>query len=651
MSAFVLQLAVGGSNDGGRRGRQLLRGDRNMQEGEDLFQAAQDDEILYLVSDHLLAQLDENLEGEPIAVELEIDEKSERFARSGELVVTYRYVGNAVYAAGDDPSALPTTADLDREVLKAFNTPEGKRAFKNALEYSDDPILDEVVNMRATSASTPVVVEGSDLDPNQAKENENVGAVDGGASDDSSDENALSVGYIVLIAVAIFVTLSAIGFLAYRKYQKYQQNNANNDYINYQNKKKRKKDGKKAKKYDNFESQEGSEVSQSEDPINDLEIVGGETYPMSQDNSDADTASPAKQFDPETADTMPFDESPTEESPTAAAYDMTYFARSANQLMDQSGPADEETLKGLYSDSDSYFQSTVTPSETGAQDQTLNSIHSMDTLDNTFGFDGNESNVSHLLDLKKDGVISADELDSFLGLVDRSIADEPKAEEEEKEEEDEEDKIEEVAKNNAAAVSPEEVKDDSFDVSTASKFAEISMHIGDVMAEDSNNCSREEKPDVEDDHTDDNPGEEPNSEDVTQMRMTSLLDDDLTPKATASTPNTSDISTTDELYARIAELENKIINTESELAQDDNAKPVTPSESNSQPLPSPNAEEGGAVALKALSDDTLGIIEESRLKGTPPPSVTTEVVKEAKENTLLGKFLNEESEEEDDVFE
>ena len=57
MSSFVLQLAVGNSNDGGR-GRQLLRGDRNMQEEEDLFQAAQDDEILYLVSDHLLAQLD-----------------------------------------------------------------------------------------------------------------------------------------------------------------------------------------------------------------------------------------------------------------------------------------------------------------------------------------------------------------------------------------------------------------------------------------------------------------------------------------------------------------------------------------------------------------------------------------------------------------
>ena len=73
---------------------------------------------------------------------------------------------------------------------------------------------------------------------------------------------------------------------------------------------------------------------------------------------------------------------------------MTYFAQAANEMMsmDQSQsthvPVDDETLEGLYSDKDSYFQSTVDAggSARGHHRTRSESIHSLDTVDNTFGF-------------------------------------------------------------------------------------------------------------------------------------------------------------------------------------------------------------------------------------------------------------------------
>mmetsp|Transcript_24368 Transcript_24368/g.31220 ORF Transcript_24368/g.31220 Transcript_24368/m.31220 type:complete len:95 (+) Transcript_24368:2-286(+) len=54
-----------------------------------------------------------------------------------------------------------------------------------------------------------------------------------------------------------------------------------------------------------------------------------------------------------------------------------------------------------------------------------------------------------------------------------------------------------------------------------------------------------------------------------------------------------------------------------------------------------------------LSNQTLEMIEQTRLSGTPPPSegeVDGEMIRDAKENSLLGKLGDSDSEE-DTVFE
>ena len=149
----------------------------------------------------------------------------------------------------------------------------------------------------------------------------------------------------------------------------------------------------------------------------------------------------------------------------------------------------------------------------------------------------------------------------------------------------------------------------------------------------------------------------------------------------------ANISTTDELYARITELEKKILNTESRLAHDDEVRcrgtATTPARgetatgtSTSSP-PRPYDSEGqdavadgtaspvsvvagspsSSIRRGVFTDETLATIERTRLSGTPPPSeseVDNELIREAKETSLLGKSPGDDqtdSEEEGSAFE
>ena len=123
-----------------------------------------------------------------------------------------------------------------------------------------------------------------------------------------------------------------------------------------------------------------------------------------------------------------------------------------------------------------------------------------------------------------------------------------------------------------------------------------------------------------------------------------------------SAANTSDISTTDELFARIAELESKILNTESQLAQEESID-RTPLMTNAKSRVS-GTRNGAVVASSALQLDftetTLAMIEQRRLECTPPPSegeVNSAMIQEARDQALLGRYLDEtDSEEESTIF-
>ena len=123
-----------------------------------------------------------------------------------------------------------------------------------------------------------------------------------------------------------------------------------------------------------------------------------------------------------------------------------------------------------------------------------------------------------------------------------------------------------------------------------------------------------------------------------------------------SAANTSDISTTDELFARIAELESKILNTESQLAQEESIN-RTPLITNSKARTT-GTRNGAVVSSSALQLDftetTLAMIEQRRLECTPPPSeseVDSAMIQEARDQRLLGRYLDEtDSEEESTIF-
>jgi len=689
LSPFRLEFVVATDNNDEDRRRQL-RGDDLL-----LFQSAQDVELLSLVSTHLLTWFEMKLDGEPISVELGIDEKSsaqEIEGRGEKVMVSYNFIGYAVYAAaGDDSSFVPNTADLDEEVLDAFNSRKGKRLWMEALEDSEDDMLQRTVS---TDASTNSLVVGSGLDPSKAQENENDNLVDGSASEGSSG-STLAPPFVALIASAFAATFIIIGLLTHRKYKRYQQNNNSNDYHNYQNRKKKislGRNAKKLKQYDHFESPEGSVAShQSEYPICDLEIVGGDTLPASQ--SDGDPISPAgKQFNPND-ETVPYDEEDAN-NPAVAAYDMTYFSQAAHQMMDDDpsrsriDSLDDETLEGLYSDKDSYFGSTVVSASAGGggggHHRRGDSIHTLDSLDNTFGF-ANES-ILHLIDGIEDVMETSNETNSspveedsgddsgypslactdnrgHIGeiVLDKNVTAKGANTDDE-----------EVDTPVFEDTPPEEVtpenNDDSLKCRVDDSLSEAVISSDDhqdneeaVMLENTDDIVEEDGA-IEFDESPTNTSEKSTTDDELFARITEKTDNrseqDVPIEFDESSPtNTSEMSATDELFARIAELESKILNTESQLAQDESIKLPTPSKVEmEEPLstPLPSTTDSSSIQKGIFTEDTLGMIEQSRLTGTPPPSeseLDNEMIKEAKENTLLGKYLDDTDSEEESVFE
>lgn len=667
LSEFQVDFVAIESEDGPIRGRQL--------EGQDfLFQTSQDKQLLRLVSDRLYAQFAMSIEGgTPISVELGIDKKSQQDLGSGKVMVSYNYIGYTVYQRLRDDE-LPTTAELDAQVLNAFNTREGKRAFATSLHAStDDPLLLGIVNVIATSSSSSISTPVSSPDPIKAVDGGNVAppVIDG----TTGNSNGVTVSIVVLVTAILVLVIIVSGLFAFNKYRRYQENNAINDYVNYQNRKKSKKinlfdkTAKKLKMYTNFNSDDSA--------VSHLELVGGDTYPISQDNSDVDAGSPAKQFIPNDA-TLPYDEEAAKQNHnTIAAYDMAYFAQAASQMTEEDQSSHAGTLDGLYSDKDSYFQERSILDQHQQAHRLGDSVHSLDTLDqSTLGVQ-NES-ISHLIEdidkivekneqeLKKDhdgGPVREEELNQFLtdfvdevtgyktpetsmelcvadqvvghiGVVDEGDYEgEDDSDEEEGgdvisfdgvisrdnyEEEDDEEECSDVISIDGIIATKSE---DNYDGDTSE----------DVISIDGIISRRAD-----------------GTENAIVLAKVKEDDDDTSDGGSDDQRNTSDLSATDQLFLRIAELESKIVNTENQLAQDKNIQLISPP-TNSEEAPKDTSKLKGV-----FTDETLDKIEQSRLVGTPPPSegdVDTDIVKKAAENSLLGKYLDGSESEDESIFE
>lgn len=641
------------SNDGKRRN--LFRGGDTGRKLQSLFKPAQDAELLSLVSDHLLDQFTKDMVaggGKPMSVELGIDDKEEQSVRDGKLMVSYSYIGHAVYAITDNNNLLPTTAEVDSDVLNAFNSRQGKRAWLNAVQYSEDDVLQDIVNVIASD--NPIV------NVNQAVASDNeTDLVDTASS--VSKTTTVFTPIVAVIAVAFATTLLIIGFLTYRKYQKYKRSLANNNSLNLSYQSRKPKGGsdtnvKNRKRYDHFQSPEGSVVSPSEERL-DLEIVGGDTYPASQDYSDAGTTNgiAGRQLHPHD-DSSPYDEATPQN--TTSVSSMVYYSQVANQMCD-TNTVGEETLEGLYSDKDSYFQSTFAPSVNGQQlhGDGIHSLHSLDTLDNTFGFtsaqsmdalDNPEEKITHLIEGFEE-IIDRNERVSSSPAVYLPAALQSTCnignEENSRGQEDMPDT--EASPEEAAAFSPH-----NNIVPESNEVVDSSDHPNVVERRTSEEGNESIK-------TTSNTSEASDTDELF-ARITELENKMIQTETTLKTSTFDETDDSDELFSRITELENKMFRTESVLAsasKDEMDAVVATTHGTEQIDVSVSVPPNTSTHINTLegifTEETLVKIEENRLKCTPPPSegeVDNEIIKAAKENTLLGKFLDE-STDDDSVFE
>ena len=747
LSRFVIDYYYLLPNEKGRERRyRSLRGEKTV------FTTAMELELLNFVSDHLLERLEVGLDVQPTDVELlTVLNTLERIDIDGDSIASYKYAGNMMYQSVN----VITASILNSEVLKAFNGYPGKTAFLARLQSSEDKVLIGVTDVKArlagagideddTSLSTAAVVVVDD----ESNTNTLVNVQEGFSNDliqvqegfNNGSSSSMSVAIIAICAFAIITVMG--GFLVANRYKKYRRNNDNNDYINYQN---RKRDvtmtprSIKVKSYFNFDTpNDGRSVAGADDnPIyDDLEIIGGNTYPSSQehiDDDDDDDENPTRplgtrfdrqqglQFDPVCdVSLMPYDEkanttiegssgigmaarsNEVADGDDSTHSSMIYFSHIANQLsndqldMSLNESHDEHrTVDDLYSDKDSYFNSY----------NIVGKNHSFDTLDSLF--DVNES-ISHLID----------------GIENMLVR---------KEEEEE----------NPALLSPDAVHSNPIDSevmlpsnlltmlnTTMSTTATDGIHIGDVYEEQLMNFDQQCKNLSPDEELVANNNDVQNLEDEAQMVLNKLkilngnmdsciqiedenentckylqvlgasqrgadgsgyyVDDesetvgrefeggisvvslDKFISDSDSSIVSSSISATDELFARIADLEKKILNTETQFALEEekvnfdkrsnavtdlvvgNSVTVTP-------LPSPLSAEirnettimSSSTLQLEFTKETLAMMQKRRLDCTPPPShgdVDSEarkMVQEAQNNCLLGKFLDDTDSEEE----
>ena len=165
-----------------------------------------------IVFEHLFKQSERNLDGELASVDLGIFDSIEQDLKHSEVgrdvfMALYYIAGSAVYAINDS-SSMPTMGDLNDEVLNAFNTRRGKRKFMTTLVYSDDDVLQGIMDVEASKGNSR---DGNEMDPNRATENGDVGIVGGSVAYESTGNSSqLAVPFASIIAAALVPPLLSL---------------------------------------------------------------------------------------------------------------------------------------------------------------------------------------------------------------------------------------------------------------------------------------------------------------------------------------------------------------------------------------------------------------------------------------------------------
>ncbi len=422
---------------------------------DNIFQQEQDISLLSILSFHLLIQFQQNLVGDPLMVELNIEEKSkekqfdgleayyeeEAMKKKAEnenvagldveersnnanfvekepalVMISYTFSGTIVYS-GDATTTtitLPSSLELETETLRAFRSESGKQSLMKAFGRSDDQVLRAVADVDVTRDDAidggNSVVESMWNDPNFPKDyyggDEDLGFSSNeiqeinGANDNSDNKSQggqMNAYFIALIGLAFGSIFILIAFLGYRKYKQHQHKpyRKSSTKAKKDSASKRKKlkvdtfDSDRLRQYKPMESPESSFITSAESP------VGADTYQTSsRDGSELFTSSGSgsptnNQIDGD-SNAAQNDESVPHDD---ASYDMPYLSQISKTTGFHSSflcntESRDETLDGLYSDKDSYFENSVMSSSHNRQNsfQGRPRAGSKDTTD-TYGHD------------------------------------------------------------------------------------------------------------------------------------------------------------------------------------------------------------------------------------------------------------------------
>lgn len=486
--------------------------------------------FIEIVSSQILSYLKGTLARELVSVDLNVEEKSEIHV-SQMVMFSFNLGGYVTFAGSEDElPPLPTSNELSTKVRGFLRTDSFEQALKSFDNSGMISIDDVVVSTSNASAGTSQVQLADSSGTISTSNEKGSGGIDTPA--------------VIAFATAFVFTMAVIGFVTLRKLREFEEKEDDNSNglvkTTYQNIKEKfisVSPIRKNRQYDQFESPASSEDSLFGDiEKSDVEypIVTHEDIKQSSSQPLSSTHQPDEAF-------------------LAESESNVTSERSQQNL----------SLDLLYSDTDSYFGSSVGTSNISAGLRPR-------LLSRDFVYSDTDSSLR-----------SGSELD--------------------------------MMKNNPAS---------NYSVS---KVNQLLLYNDDAAPSDSEiteaECAAEEVA------VDNSEGENPFA---------------------------SEMAVTGDLFARLNELENKIVFTESQFAQED---AITAKEAGADYKTAySEAEDSSAIRnndVGVFTDETLGMIQRDRLRDTPPPSETElegDVIDCSRSSSLLGNVLDETDGDDDELL-
>lgn len=500
-------------------------------------------DFIEMISNGILSYLQGNLSRDLVSVDLNVEDKGE--SHFSEMVMFfYDLSGSVTFVGGkDELPALPSSSEVLTKVLEILET----ASFVDVLKSFDKSGL---LSIEDVAVSTP----NAGATASEIQKADSTGVL---ADTNKGGSGARAIATPVVIAfVAVFAfTIAVIGFITVRKYRQYQQNEDDGSVgrvktTTYQNMKEKINNlsplGRK-KLYHHFESPAGSVLFG--------DIVDNDTeYPIATNVN---------------IEQPPFLTRETQLN------NSSYLSNEARNAIDDDSDTTSEsgrqnrTLDFLYSDSDSYFGSSIGMSVVSAGVRPR-------MLSNDYVYSDTDSSLHSGLDCKQ--VMK----NNPHGANVHSIA-----------------KINQLVLNN----------------DTASCDGNLEITETEIAAE----------------------GEDANH-DVKKENQ-----------------NAGEFSITDNLFARLADLENKIIHTESQFSLEDGVSTKERLEDYKNAYR--QADDSCAVQKRSFgagifTEETLGMIQRNRLRITPPPSegdLDGDAIDSLTGSSLLGN-VPDDSDADDDEF-